>query len=223
MIFTEMSGKVKFDDWEEMKQRIELYGRTCYKSQAKITPLSASNFIRSLIKNGHFSVLDHEVVHVRFIADRGFTHELVRHRLCAFSQESTRYCNYNGGVEFIIPEYLMGRVTPGTYSHNTASGSIPNPADAAAFRWVYAMSACENNYLVMLENGLAPQVARGVLPIDLKTEIVTTADLTEWRHIFKLRTSKKAHPHMQLLMRQVARDMCAVLPEVFEDIVKKFD
>ena len=221
MILSSMRVDLMSEDWEAMKQRIEIYGRTCYKSTAKITEQSASKFLSMLIKRGHFSVFDHEVVHVRFIADRGFTHELVRHRMAAYSQESTRYCNYKGGVEFIIPTYLEDRVIPGTYTTQNVSGAVPDSSDDIAFIWAYAMAENEAHYLRLLEGGVSVEHARGVLPIDLKTEIVITADLTEWRHIFSLRTSKAAHPHMRKLMTKLCKEMAECLPEVFEDIARK--
>jgi thymidylate synthase (FAD) len=177
---------------------IEVAGRVCYKSEDKITPESARTFVGNLIKRGHESVLEHVSFSFRCITDRGVTHELVRHRIgVAFSQESTRYCSYSR-------EKFGGGITV-----------IDNPRiDAKAQRrrdnlW----RAIEKVYLAELKEGIAPQDARDVLPNALKTEIIVTANLREWRHILRLRTSPAAHPSIRLLMSQVYAWFTQNLPE----------
>jgi thymidylate synthase (FAD) len=181
---------------------IELIGRTAYKSEDKITSDSAEKFIKSLIKSGHESVLEHFNITVRFVTDRGVTHELVRHRLCAFTQESTRYVNYqNKGIVFIKPVFW--------------SDPISNSFEI----WSDNMKSCECAYITLMYNSAKPQEARSVLPNSLKTEIVCTANLREWRHIFKLRTAKTAHPQMRALMIPLLSELKQKLPVFFEDII----
>lgn len=193
-------------DREKMLCLIEKAGRVCYKSEDKITTDSASGFVRRTIKSGHESVIEHGVISIRFITDRGVTHELVRHRLASFSQESTRYCNY--GLEKFGSDLTF--IRPAEYDSWT---------DQQKFHWVDGLEQAEKHYFRMLESGCVPQQARAVLPNSLKTEIVVTANLREWRHIFKLRTSKRAHPDIRLIMRKLYNTLRQTLPEIFEDIV----
>lgn len=188
-----------------MLSRIEDAGRTCYKSESKGNP---SDFCEMILKRGHESVIEHERVSVRFIIDRGVSHELVRHRLCAFSQESTRYCNYNGGVTFIIPPWCTD-IEPGEYT-------LAHQYCKDEYVWYHAMWYAELSYLDLLEKGWTPQQARSVLPNSLKTEIVCTANLREWRHIFNLRCSPKAHPQMREVMQPLQQDFIKLLPEIFK-------
>jgi len=193
-----------------MLWNIEQAGRTCYKSEDKATADSAEKFVRMIIQRGHESVLEHESISVRFIVDRGVSHELVRHRLCAFSQESTRYCAYDGDrfggeVTFIRPPFWRWTEDP---LHKSDVQLV----------WEKVMGRCENAYLELLDQGAKPEEARSVLPNSLKTEIVVTANLREWRHILKLRTSKKAHPQMRQVMLPLLAELRDKLPAVFEDI-----
>jgi len=174
-------------------RNIELCGRVCYKSESKITESSASEFIKMLIKRGHESVLEHEKLSVRFICDRGVSHELVRHRIASFSQESTRYCNYKGGVEFIVPEWFC-------------SADLPT------------MNTQESPSLELLNQCWTPQQARTVLPNSLKTEIIVTANMREWRTIFKQRTSSAAHPKMREIMNPLLAELQVSLPDIFGDL-----
>ena len=140
---------------------------------------------------------------VKFICDRGVSHELVRHRPASYAQESTRYCNYGGGVTFVIPPWLVD-VEPGTYKEYIASSEDPTNT------WLNVAWNLEQSYLDLLSQGWQPQQARSVLPNSLKTEIVMTASLAEWRHVFKLRCDKRAHPQMRELMlplRDAAREL----------------
>lgn len=188
---------------EEMLKHLERCGRTCYKSEDKITDDSAARFVRAIIKNGHESVLEHASITVRFVCDRGVSHELVRHRLASYSQESTRYCNYkNKEIEFVMPSEIEGNLQ-------------------AKQEWEYVCKRCEMSYKWLLENGVAPQAARSVLPTSLKTEIVMTANLREWRHFFKMRAlgvAGKPHPDMQFLATSLLEEMKSKLPEVFDDL-----
>jgi thymidylate synthase (FAD) len=181
---------------------IERAGRTCYKSEDKITPDSAGAFIRKILASGHESVIEHASASFRFICDRGVTHELVRHRLVAYSQESTRYCNYGkaGQIKVIVPPEIKESKT-----------GYPI--------WEKAMQNAEDAYLILINNGFSPQIARSVLPTCLKTEIVTTCNLREWRHILRLRMSPKAHPQIREIMEPVLQILKRECPNVFHDFI----
>lgn len=206
-------------DGIEMLKNIELAGRTCYKSECKISEGSAEEFVRMIVKRGHESVLEHEKVTVRFICDRGVSHEIVRHRIASFSQESTRYCNYSKDqhISFIIPNFTG--LVPCTVDAQTDLISISGHImESATYEWLRAMLQSEMRYNNCIKEGWNPQQARSVLPNSLKTEIVVTANLREWRTIFKQRTSKAAHPQMRELMCPLLDVFKISIPIVFEDI-----
>ena len=191
-------------DGPAMVRRIELIGRVCYKSEDKITDTSAAKFIAMILKSGHESVLEHVKITVRVVCDRGVTHEIVRHRLASYSQESTRYCNYSkdkfgGELTFIKPCYLE----EGTDTYRI---------------WETAMQDAERSYLAMLEAGAKPEEARAVLPNSLKTELVMTMDIREWRHFFRLRTAMRAHPQMRELAQMILDNFRERIPVLFDDI-----
>ncbi len=179
---------------------IERAGRTAYKSEDKITDSSAEAFVRMLVLRGHESVIEHASASLLFVTDRGVSHELVRHRLFSFTQESTRYCNYNQdrfGNEITVIE-------------------PPTLGEVGRERWLVAMREAESNYFHLLEQE-PPQLARSVLPNSLKTEIVVTGNFREWRHFLRLRTSPAAHPQMQEVARMAQTILAGVAPVVFED------
>ena len=191
-------------DGQEILKRIEQAGRVCYKSEDKITDGSAERFVANILKRGHEAVLEHQSITVKFICDRGVSHEIVRHRLAAYCQESTRYCNYSKdgfGNEITVVE-------PCFLEHDT-------PQWAA---WESAMKNAEFSYFRMLELGCTPQEARSVLSNSLKTEVVMTANLREWRHFFKLRTSPAAHPQMREVAIPLLKEFQRLIPVVFDDI-----
>ena len=185
-------------------QHIELCGRVCYKSEDKITDTSAAKFVAGIIKHGHEAVLEHYNITVKFVCDRGISHEIVRHRMASYCQESTRYCNYakgdfDGEITVIQPFYLV----EGTEAWQD---------------WRVACRIAEKTYFELLNWGCTPQEARSVLPTSLKTEVVMTANLREWRHFFKLRTARAAHPQMRELAIPLLCQMRALVPVVFDDI-----
>ena len=191
-------------DGAEILKRIEKAGRTCYKSEDRITEESAKVFVRKLIERGHESVLEHGSITVRFVCDRGISQEIVRHRLASYSQESTRYCNYSNdrfrnNITFIKPCFL----DEGTGGYKL---------------WKQAMFIAEKEYFELLKLGCTPQEARSVLPNSIKTEIVMTANLREWRHFLKLRTAKAAHPQMRELTVPLLKELQERIPVVFDDI-----
>jgi thymidylate synthase (FAD) len=188
-------------DGEEILRRIEQFGRTCYKSEDRITSDSARGFVERILRSGHESVIEHVSVTVRIICDRGVTHEIVRHRLAAYSQESTRYCNYRSrGVQVVEPFFFV---------EDHKKYGI----------WLAAMRDCEIAYDALIEAGATPQEARSVLPNSLKTEIVVTYNLREWRHFFKVRTTRKAHPQMREITIPLLAEFKRLIPAIFDDIV----
>ena len=202
----------------EMLKRIEAAGRTCYKSEDRITDDSAEKFVKNILTRHHESVIEHESVSVRFICDRGVTHEIVRHRIASFSQESTRYVNYEKkGITFIIPKWV--NLLPGELKDIDATilalANIGRRADSA---WLLAMKNAELSYNELLSLGWKPEQARSVLPNSLKTEIVMTANLREWRHFFELRTARSAHPQMREVAIPLCQEFQSLLPSIFGDI-----
>jgi thymidylate synthase (FAD) len=198
-------------DGDSVLSLIERAGRTCYKSENKMTPDSAKTFVKRILSSGHHSVIEHPSVTVRIITDRGVTHEIVRHRLASYSQESTRYCNYKGGVTFILPAWT--EIPPGEYAYDSW-GQLSQ----TEFVWFWSMLDCEKSYKNLLEKGWHPQQARSVLPNSLKTEIVMTANAREWRHFFTLRCNKAAHPQMRDLALDMLKGFKAEIPVLFDDL-----
>lgn len=189
---------------------IERAGRTCYKSDSAYTEKTGSEFLKMIAKRGHFSVIEHVSISVRFVCDRGVTHELVRHRIASYSQESTRYCNYQTGVTFIIPLWLYDQIPEGEYTN------LPTNSSRDAMVWISLMLDIEGVYERVIKQGWIPQQARSILPNSLKTEIITTANLREWKHIFDLRCSEKAHPQIREIMIPVREIFREKLPELYE-------
>jgi thymidylate synthase (FAD) len=183
---------------------IERAGRTCYKSTSDYTQSSAERFAEKILKLEHESVLEHAAISVLFTCDRGVSHELVRHRLASFSQESTRFCNYSRqsfGEQITV-------IRPCFF-----------PEESPQFQaWRTCCELAEEAYFYLLNSGARPEEARSVLPSSLKTEIVMTANLREWRHVFELRCSKKAHPQMRQLTVPLLKQLRDIVPVVFDDI-----
>ena len=187
---------------------LERIGRTCYKSEDKMTPDSARDFVKRLVRSGHHSVIEHLGFTVHFICDRGISHELVRHRLASFSQESTRYANYSkdqfGKEITVIRPYFWDR-----------------SSDLYAV-WRQAMIQAEEKYLHLIELGARPEEARTVLPNSLKTELIMTCNLREWRHVFDLRCSRAAHPQMRELLFPLLEELHERIPVIFDDLFEKY-
>lgn len=199
--FTWLRGKAP--DGAEILARIAEAGRVCYQSEPKADD---ATFVRKLIERGHESVLEHASISVRVTCDRGVSHELVRHRIASYSQESTRYCNYSkdrfgGELTFICPWWV--------------DLDCPTGAD---YTWWSAMKVAEESYMALLKMGWTPEQARTVLPNSLKTEIVVTMNLREWRHFFRLRCAPAAHPQMRQIANMLLKGFREVVPVVFDDI-----
>lgn len=224
--------KIVKQEWEfmimpdgiAMLELIENAGRTCYKSEKGVDcdpGETTKRFIRNMIDSGHHSVIEHGHISVRIITDRGVTHELVRHRLAEFSQESTRYCNYSkdkfgNEITVILPVWFNDVDTNGAQGHK-----MNNMATNRQLQYTKWKSGClwtEQAYFDLLSHGQTPQEARSVLPNSLKTEIVMTANAREWRHVFTLRCSAKAHPQIRQLMLDMLKGFKEYVPVLFDDI-----
>lgn len=183
-------------DGESILKKIEVCGRICYKSKVKDFE-TTKNFIKSLIKAGHESVLEHVSITVKFITDRAIANEIVRHRIASYSQESSRYCDYSNEIEFIEPSFK-----------NEVSDI-----------WKKTCEDIEKSYDCIARNeGIG--IARSILPLSTKTELIMTANLREWRHFLKLRCSSKAHPQMRELTYQL-KDKLQIIPIIFDDLGKE--
>lgn len=195
---------VNAPSYENLLSAIELAGRTCYKSEDKITTDSAEQFVRNIIKCGHEAVLEHGVLTIRFICDRGVSHEIVRHRLAAYCQESTRYCNYSKdkfNAEITVIKPVAIRDGTDTYNY-----------------WLTGCAMAENAYFQLLSFGSSPQTARAVLPTCLKTELIMTTNIREIRHFLRLRCAANAHPDIRVLARMLLINLKCLYPALFEDI-----
>ena len=210
-------------DGTEIIKKIEKIGRVCYKSENNITDDSAERFIKNIIKNGHESVLEHVSISVRVICDRGVTHEIVRHRIASYSQESTRYCNYSNDkfgneLTFIKPCWFKSSI-------EDLNNYIKNKNDfkklsSGEWVWIDTLKSIEISYFTLLLKtcNWTPEQARSILPNSLKTEIVMTMNLREWRHFFKLRCSKRAHIQMRQIANMILDEFKKEIPIIFDDI-----
>lgn len=175
--------------------------RTCYKSSGT----DDATLVMQLVRNGHHAMLEHYSLTVRFVVDRGVSHEIVRHRMASYAQESTRYCNYgkdkfDGEIAVICP---------------------PGLAYIDRIEWESACRKAEAAYLVMLDDGVPPEIARSVLPHALATTVIMTANLREWRHFLALRavgTTGKPHPQIKEAAQSLFQQLADWLPEVFGDL-----
>lgn len=198
-IFTDLTNPV-----ETILKPIERAGRICYKSENNITDDSCIKFCKMLCERGHEAMIEHSQLSVKFTIDRAIANELVRHRICSFAQESTRYCAYNKNkfgseIKVIVPDEL---------EQDIVNYSI----------WYESCLHAENAYMALLSNNVKAEIARDVLPLSTATEILVTANIREWRQIFKLRTSAFAHPQMRSIMRELLSELKTKIPVLFDDI-----
>jgi len=213
-ILTEING-------DKILKNLERAGRTCYKSESNITDESAKKFISSIIKSGHFTILEHFSVSVKIICDRGILTELSRHRLCSLSVESTRFCDYTkdkfkSQITCIEP-FFWECNDPDCISGNRMCMNCKKYQI-----WENTMTYIEDKYIELIEFGATAQEARSILPNSLKTEIIMTANLREWRHIFNLRaigTTGKPHPQMLEIMIPMLSRFKELIPVVFDDLI----
>lgn len=193
---------------QDILRSIELAGRTCYKSTKNISNDSAKPFVEKILHSGHHSVIEHINITVKFVCDRGVSHEIVRHRLASYSQESTRYANYSAdrfGREITV-------IKPLFWAEDSPQYSV----------WLASMQDAEKAYMTLVDLGCHPEQARSVLPNSLKTEIVMTCNLREWRHVLELRCAPAAHPQMRQTMLPLLRDFSKEIPVLFDDIYTQY-
>lgn len=190
---------------EEILRKLERAGRVCYKSESRIADGSAARFIGNIVRSGHESVIEHASITCKVTCDRGVTHEIVRHRIASYSQESTRYCNYSG--EKFSNEITV--IKPCFWDEDSEAYAL----------WKKAMQDTEDAYMKLIAAGAKPEEARSVLPNSLKTEIVMTMNLREWRHFFRLRTSERAHPQMREIALMMLERFAELMPELFGDLL----
>lgn len=214
-------------DTEKIMSHLEWCGRTCYQSNGLIKENSADKFIKTIINSGHLSVIEHQNLTVKFITNRGVSHELVRHRLASYSQESTRYCAYNkdkfgSQLTFIQPSWFTQDVVGehdikwiGVYGRDIKEASILNKKEN---RWFWNCAICERDYLRLIYEGAKPEEARDILNNSIKTEIVVSCNVRQWREIFNQRCSRDAHPDIRNLMIPLLKELKEKLPILFEDI-----
>lgn len=190
---------------QEILAHIEKVGRVCYKSEDNITEDSAEKFVAGIVRRGHEAVIEHYNITVKFTTDRGISHEIVRHRIASYAQESTRYCNYSkdkfsNEITVICP----ADIREGTQEYQD---------------WLKAMEAAEKYYFALLADGCKPQTARSVLPTCTKTEIMVTMNLREWRHFLRLRSDAAAHPDIRVLALDLLGKFKAQIPVIFDDVL----
>jgi thymidylate synthase (FAD) len=220
--------KPKFQILSRLNERnilrhLERCGRICYKSEDKITDDSCYKFIKMLLSRGHESVIEHYSFTVKFVCSRSLSHQLVRHRLCSFSEQSQRYCNFETKVEMgiILPYWLddndKRRIKNKSFSSTL---QVPNNISLKCQHWLDSVIESIVSYGILIRNNseMTPQQVRSILPNAAKTEIVCTANLRQWRHILKLRTSKGADPEIKELMIPLLNKLKEKLPTIFGDI-----
>jgi thymidylate synthase (FAD) len=186
-------------------------------------------FVQKLIKRGHLAMVEHASASYRITCDRGITHEIVRHRLFSFAQESTRYCNYSGGLKYILPPWIDEQLVPGNVKLNTETDYLEyndghsielSSLNKETVIWLTACSQSENHYIDLIEGGWAPQRARSVLIHSLKTEIVVTGNMRQWMGFFDLRCSGTAHPQMQEVANMLLSDIHRRIPIFIQNQVE---
>ena len=199
-------------------KHIEKIGRVCYKSENNITDdgESAKKFVKMLINRGHEAMIEHSSLSVKFTVDRGVSHELVRHRIASFAQESTRYVNYS--LDKFGNEINVIDITGGIALDNKMKNMNEENISLIIQEWLLAMEDAEKHYMKMIDLGATPQIARSVLPNSTKTEITITANYREWRNFFKLRVPVTAHPQMREVTIPLLKELKVLLPVIFEDI-----
>lgn len=199
-------------------KHIEKIGRICYKSEDRITEdgESAKKFVKMLIDRGHEAMIEHSSLSVKFTVDRGVSHELVRHRIASFAQESTRYVNYS--LDKFGNEINVIHIEKGIALDKKMDNMDANAIAAIIEEWEMAMEDAERHYMKMIDLGATPQIARSVLPSSTKTELIITANYREWRAFFKLRIPAAAHPQMREITIPLLDELKMRLPVIFDDI-----
>jgi len=192
-------------DGDKILKWLELCARNCYKSEDGVDDDKTEVFLKKrILDTGHHAMLEHHMISVRFIVDRGVTHEIVRHRLASYAQESTRYCNYSK-LKF-DQQITVVDIRP--YCKTGKGREI----------WMDLQQASEKAYFAMLEAGEKPQIARSCLTNSLKAEIIMSANVREWMHFFKMRASKYAHPQMREVACPLLREFRTKIPVIYDEV-----
>ena len=210
-------------DYSEITKKLEMCGRTCYKIEERITDGSADKFVRMICRNRHVSVLEHESLTVRIVCSRACSHQIVRHRLASFSQESQRYCNYGkkDSLQVICPPAIG--LTTGDYEKESLGLQMKdgvlckvNPIQDA---WIYSIETCYLIYKDLLRQKLKPEDARFLLPNACKTEIVMTMNMRMWRHVFEERAlNSHAQWEIRGIFKSIYDELSQALPAIFGDL-----
>jgi thymidylate synthase (FAD) len=212
--------------------RIEAVARVSHRSEDAQTATTTDRFIRAVVlSHGDWSVVEHVDAKVEFYVDRGITHEIVRHRLFSYTQESTRFVNYQKKMpaSFIypLPINCSWCVDDDNPPMKSATGSWvhlniddPQSAGVCAYDsdWLDSISQAEQSYQRLLATGWPPQLGRSVFPNALASKLVMTGNLRSWRHFFRMRTTKEAHPQMRQVTIPLLAQFQAAVPIIFEDI-----
>jgi thymidylate synthase (FAD) len=209
-------------DGKKILKTIEKVARTCYKSEDKITDDSSEKMVKSLINRGHEAMIEFFDITVKFVCDRGVSHEIVRHRMASYAQESTRYCNYSkdkfhSQITYIIPSWV--NLVESEWTKEQVDCSYPISFTEQDLIWMKQMISAEESYNKLISDGWQPQQARSVLPNSLKTEINVKMNLREWRHFFRLRCAPAAHPQMREVAIPLLENLKMSVPIIFDDIV----
>ena len=191
-------------DGDYILKHLELCARNCYKSEDKITTDSAKTMIKKLLEMGHEAMIEHFAITVKLTTDVGAYKDLTRHRMASFAIESTRFCNYSKGkygneLTFMRPSNME----EGSEIYNI---------------WYKTMEMIENSYMEMAAKGAKADQLRIMLPHSTKADVIMTANIREWRHIFKLRCAPAAHPSVQEIMLLLLKEFRKQIPIFFEDI-----
>lgn len=206
----------RIDASDRVIRLLEAAARNCYKSEKVTTISEAQDYLKEkIMDSGHHSVIEHISVTVRVVCDRGISHEMVRHRIASFSQESTRYCNYSKG------KHGSEIITISPFFWEPASEDCPQVRmykEAQRMDWVEAMEFSQKIYMRMVDRGASPQEARTVLPNSLKTEVIMTTNLRSWRNFFQQRVAPAAHPQMRQIAQPMLDEFKGRIPLVFDDI-----
>lgn len=199
----------------DMLKKIEWCGRISHRSEEQQTEHSFMRFIEAVVlQHGDWSIVEHASATVDFYVDRGITHEIVRHRLFSFTQESTRFVNYEKKMP---PSFIRPNLEPGFGGRDDLS---PNQKrDLAADSWRVQIEWCEARYKELISYGISPQIARSVFPNALASRLIVTGNLRNWRHFFIMRTTKEAHPQMREVTIPLLKQFQERIPILYDDII----
>ncbi len=213
--YVEIVGPI--DSGDTILKKLEMVGRTCYRSEEKITPESSIGFIQKILKMRHLSIIEHYSISLRLVTNKAITHQLVRHRISSYAQESQRFVDYNKkGMTFILPvDYYM-------FETFIRTGVTTKAEPSSLFRWLNNIARSEDDYKAMREDGSSPQLARSVLSNSVKTEIVVTMNLRSWIHFLEERCGGGADPQIIDLAKQCLVLLNAHVPVIFDDLYDKY-